>query len=76
MTNKDEEQLLQDASTLLMFANVAAKQQLNQPSPTSNVSSPPTIQQQLQSQPQAPRVHQRVPQPRLHRHGQVLTIKF
>lgn len=61
MTNKDEEQLLQDASTLLMFANVAAKQQLNQPSPTSNVSSPPTIQQQLQSQPQAPRVHQKSP---------------
>ncbi|RCK63065.1 SET domain-containing protein 3 [Candida viswanathii] len=54
MTNKDQEQLLQDASTLLMFANVAAKQLLNQPSPTSNAPSPPAIQQQLHHQQQAP----------------------
>ncbi|KAL6450860.1 SET3 SET domain-containing protein 3 [Candida maltosa Xu316] len=38
MASKDEEQLLQDASTLLMFANVAAKQQSsNQHSPKSDI---------------------------------------
>ena len=54
MTNKDQEQLLQDASTLLMFASLVAKHELlNQHSPTSNMSSPPTVQQ-LPQQPQQP----------------------
>ncbi|EMG49984.1 hypothetical protein G210_5032 [Candida maltosa Xu316] len=50
MASKDEEQLLQDASTLLMFANVAAKQQSsNQHSPKSDVSSPPNVHQTMKS---------------------------
>ncbi|EGW32637.1 uncharacterized protein SPAPADRAFT_72003 [Spathaspora passalidarum NRRL Y-27907] len=61
MTNKEEEQLLQDASTLLMFANVAAKQQnqhtIRQVSPPPQASYPQQ-QQQLQQQQQ-----QQQPQP-------------
>lgn len=52
MTNKDQEQLLQDASTLLMFASLVAKHELlNQHSPVSNMSSPPALQQLPQQQP-------------------------
>ncbi|KAK6462796.1 histone deacetylase complex [Scheffersomyces coipomensis] len=46
MTNKeDEQQLLQDASTLLMFANVAAKQQQQyKTSPTESPSQPQHVE--------------------------------
>ncbi|RLV94698.1 SET domain-containing protein 3 [Spathaspora sp. JA1] len=63
MTNKEEEQLLQDASTLLMFANVAAKQQnqtnirqVSPPAPVTYPQQPPQQQQQ-----------QQLPQPQPHR---------
>ncbi|ODV77868.1 uncharacterized protein CANTADRAFT_54477 [Suhomyces tanzawaensis NRRL Y-17324] len=60
MSKKEEEQLLQDASTLLMFANVAAKQQQQHQSPEQGVapkkaSPPPHPQPQPQPHSQAMR---------------------
>lgn len=40
MTEKEDEQLLEDASTLLMFATAAARQRSPDPQPQSNVQDP------------------------------------
>lgn len=50
MSGKDDDQLLQDASTLLMFANVAAKQQSN----LEKIQSPTQVSDESIPQPKLP----------------------
>ncbi|CAH2355027.1 hypothetical protein CLIB1423_21S00188 [[Candida] railenensis] len=50
MNKAEEEQLLQDASTLLMFANVAAKQQIQHAPSATSYSPESSVQEQQQQQ--------------------------